>query len=963
VLSVLDYVLERMEARYLAFTPELDRLLLIQTPRKEDVAHLKDHIPAYVVLRRYFFDRLTHWEWLMPLRRAGFFRYPPSLERNEEQRTVGAEPWPESGYLARMACIPEAQTLAVEIALEVPETENTRVYEDLLDVALAVPPAEGAKFVAPTCRWIQQPYKWLLDKKTCDLLLRLIAAGEAPSALELTATLLRPIGRSPGIESYVSDWEFERLVKTALPALGSLAGQETLDLLVSLVERTITLERDVTPPQDLSFLWRPAIEDHDQNHADSIPNLLVQGLRDTAVQFVSADPARLADVVRSLDARAWYLFHRLSLYLLRCFPEPNPGLLSAHLTDQNRFHEPSYRHEFYGLAKHCFVKLDAAAQAVFLGMIAAGRPNTEVGEGESPELVSKRNEYWQLQRLAAIRDHLPPDWAERYQELEAEFGPPEHVDFVSFHSVGWVGPRSPKNFDDLSTLSVPDLRAFLAGWQSPGDPFGPTPEGLGRILADVVARSPERYATDAMSFAGLDPTYVRSLIAGLTSAAKSGVPIVWAPVLELCTWVANKPPDRLQLRRPTEADPDWNWARMETASLLAAGFEAGGGEIPRTLRTEAWAPVELLTRDPDPTSGEEAPREGARYDPLSRAISSTRGKAIEAAFAYLRWIRRHNDAQSDAPNRRERGMEEFPEARDLLSRHLDPGHEPTQAIRSLFGLNFPLLVALDRQWAEAQIEAIFPSAAEQSTFFDASFETFVTFCDVNRLVFRLLASKYELAVGRLSTRPDSAGEVNDPAEHLVQHIMVLYLFGDVTLGSSLMEAFWAHANDVLRAHAIETLGRIAEEEGSAIRPEQLERMRLYWETRMQIALPQAASHAKELAAFGWWSASGRLDQDWVLDHLLTVIKSVRQVQPEHKVLEALARYAQARPAKAVACLAELINPPHTPWLPMSREEFNAILGAALAAEDAAANRTAEEAINRLAALGYIEYRELLTRHS
>src|SRR5213593_2211477 len=87
---------------------------------------------------RYFFDRLENPRWLELLAEKGFFKKPPAPRKDDSKGTVGFPPWPESRYLARMAKLGEAQEVVLSIALEIPDTENVRVHEDLAEVALAL---------------------------------------------------------------------------------------------------------------------------------------------------------------------------------------------------------------------------------------------------------------------------------------------------------------------------------------------------------------------------------------------------------------------------------------------------------------------------------------------------------------------------------------------------------------------------------------------------------------------------------------------------------------------------------------------------------------------------------------------------------------------------------------------------------------------------------------------------------
>jgi hypothetical protein len=44
-----------------------------------------------------------------------------------------------------MASIPQAQATVLRIAVGIPATKNSRVYDDIVDIALAFPPAGAAR--------------------------------------------------------------------------------------------------------------------------------------------------------------------------------------------------------------------------------------------------------------------------------------------------------------------------------------------------------------------------------------------------------------------------------------------------------------------------------------------------------------------------------------------------------------------------------------------------------------------------------------------------------------------------------------------------------------------------------------------------------------------------------------------------------------------------------------------------
>ena len=228
--------------------------------------------------RRYFFDRLRNPEWIKPLFNKKFFLDPPDIEKDEEKGTIGFPLWPESRYLARMANLePE---LVLKIILDMPETENIRVYEDFADAALAMPPQVSAKLIKKAKIWAQSPYQHFLAKKLGDLMTKLANAGMIEEALDLAKTVLvlipdprrkkeekedEQISLSPEPISRVDKWDYETILKENIPDLITSSGVRTFDFLCDLLEQYIELSQrkgKADAPNDYSWIWRPAIEDH-----------------------------------------------------------------------------------------------------------------------------------------------------------------------------------------------------------------------------------------------------------------------------------------------------------------------------------------------------------------------------------------------------------------------------------------------------------------------------------------------------------------------------------------------------------------------------------------------------------------------------------------------------------------------------------------------------------------------------
>ena len=218
-----------------------------KTPTPEQIAKAVALLSGHVGQYRYFFDRLENPLWITPLKIRGFFQSPPLPLRDESRGTIGFPPWPESSYLARMA--PLAPEAVLEVILGIPDTENVRVHEDLVDAALGMPGPLAANLVGRAKKWVLCPYQLRLPERLGQLVSHLAKNLETKTALELSKALLEVL---PGVEEAGSTdileeyrlppeprarfdkWEYQEILKKDIPVLVRTVGLEAFDLLCDL---------------------------------------------------------------------------------------------------------------------------------------------------------------------------------------------------------------------------------------------------------------------------------------------------------------------------------------------------------------------------------------------------------------------------------------------------------------------------------------------------------------------------------------------------------------------------------------------------------------------------------------------------------------------------------------------------------------------------------------------------------
>lgn len=979
--AILDRVLARFEERYVAWHKQIDQLALKTSPTLDDARFLRSHCPNNLVSFSQFFDQLSNPAWLHPLSIERLFEHPPEPEYDEGKGTIRISGWPQSRYLARMAKLAPQEVTRIIVAI--PDTTNTRVHTDFVEAALAMPAVSAAELVPKMKSWVESSYGLLLPKKMGELIEHLASGNQIPAALDLARSLLsvtsepksttltgKPVASAAGTKLHASidGWEYEQILKRNFASLVERSGEQAFSLLCDLLEAAVRSSMTISEKptaEDISYSWRPAIEEHVQNFAHGPRDYLVDAVRDAAEKILRSDPSRTAAVRSSCRKRRLRILLRMAHHVLRAFPEANPEAVRKTLLCRGLLSKAPLWHEYALLLRDRFKSLCQSDRAKILNWIKLGPDphrysrwhERNFGKPPTQQTLELHARAWTRDLLALISEDLSDDWKQQFVELTTELGPAGHPEFGVYRSGGWVGPTSPKGAKDLASLKLDGLVEFLRTWEPPSDWLGPSHEGLGRELASLTAENANRFAEQANEFRGLDPTYVRAVIQGLEDATKKKLAFDWVPVLQLCRWVAEQPreiPGRNLDQR--DADPHWGWTLKAISALLTTGFESN--EIPSHLRQEVWPVLQRLAADTEPTPEGEAEYLACKMDPVAISLNSERPKAIRAVIAYAVWVKRNFGTESTPPAAVP-WFKAMPEVQAILDEHLDS--DSSLGVRSVYGQCLPWLVDLDRAWVSRSTSRIFPSQPDQAKLLVAAWDSYVVWCQPSTLLFELLREQYMAAVVRMSAGSVESNFPHDPSERLAEHLFLLYGWGRLERDDSLLVEFFKRASDGIRGHAWHQLG-FGLYRAATLPPEMMKRFKALWEQRIALALSaqSTSGYRHEMYAFGWWFATEKSEEDWALARLQEVFRITGKIEVDHLVAERLAKTVEHEPEQSVHCLGLMIDGAKEIYEIIGWEaQARAILSSALKSANTNAHEGATAIINRLDARGYVGFRELL----
>ncbi|MFX0008955.1 MAG: hypothetical protein ACFE9R_01460 [Candidatus Hermodarchaeota archaeon] len=967
-LEILENMLMALICPFYTAIDELDSLLEKTYPSEEDVEKAVALIKKWGHYE-YFFNNLTSPHWLIPLKQRSLFSEPP--RPIQEGNYIQFPFWPESQYLVKVT--EKKPSVVLQIFKNLPETENFRIQNDFARAILKMPFKLAKETLSLVPRWLRNPYQKhsVLDQHLAALTLKFINKGEIDAAFKLADMLLditidmpgetvskeqKLLDFKPDAKSYFSPLEYSQIIEKIIPTLVGVHPYRTLNLLIKKLSSAINLENKARGIQDknydLSHIWRPAIEDHEQNRGiDNIKDILVVEIRNLVKKLGGKGKEPLLHILSILREQPYPIFRRLELHTIRLFPKQCQKFINEIFSSKKYFEDIKIHHEYVLLLESQFSHISKNLQQNFLQWVedeSAELQEQLKNEAEKALTVEELNRskgLCQLRRITPIKDFLPSTWKLKYDSMIVELGEPQHPEFVGYSTSG-IGPISPLTIEELNQMTPREILEYLIVWNPPQEQFGPSPsfEGLGWKLKVEVQSRPQDFANMALEFSKKEvrPIYIYYLLSGLSQAVKNERLFDWGPVISLCKQL-------VKLKEP------WSNVRKSIGDLLGAGLEESSNSVPFILKTDVWFILEQIAKDEEPTLEYE---QESTMDPATLSINTIQGTAMHAIIRYALWF-----ARNEFRDKPWFSSKMAPEVKRLLTNFLDPANEPTLMIRSLYGQYLPTLFYLDEDWVRKNLDKIFPVAENKHRFWNVVWGTYIIFNKPSEF-YQVIRDQYKYAI-RLIDVERTIKLLKDPNKRLAEHISLFYLHGKekLTEEDSLVKEFFERAPAHIRGHAISFLGVGLEQIKNMDESELFsKRLKGLWEHRLAEAEKPnlRESCLEEICEFGWWFCNSLFDQAWTIAQLeATLSLTGGIVKPVHKIIKILPGYAEEFPLKTINALLKIIKADIKGWyVSLYREDLYSILQQTMQSGDKKAIELADELINFLGSKGIHEYREL-----
>lgn len=716
--------------RFFEITKEIDPYLDKDTYSKEDMDALKMLITRPECCEYFFkkYEKIHLFEWLRDQIKA-FDSIPDEII--SEDGSAYFIPWWQAQYLQKVSSQIPDKVLDVLRKLK---SGNHWALSDCARCILNFPEKtlisrDGEIYSLLKC-WRPTENHKILDFVIVDLIKKYFDLQQFTQAWCLLEILASP-------SEQLSKEEDSYFYKNLLQKQISIYSEEISEtVLLSITKRLdgviIRQLSDRERGDDFSKAWRPTIEDSGQNrdHGD-IRDIYVTSLRDSLIKLMRKNSERATAFIDEFLTHNFSIFPRIAMYCLSAVNDKCWLRLALKIMLDDEFINNSCaRDEFCLLLGAKFNFLNDDEQEQVFRRVVLSKIDKVLDEDQDIKLSRRRI----AERLSVLSDYLDASKILRkhkdlFEEYAEEILIVDSKEPMVSHSF-WRGPTSPIGKEELLKFTPQELILWMK--ENLRAPFGVcehTPEGLARILEEVVEEKCVEYAKNLMLFSDEDlwPAYLCGVIRGLGRAISKGKTIPFDQFYEFIVAPLIFSEDKQSLGVHDKFDiGQYSWVRGAISGFIQAIVQNDDVSIDDVFFQKTLNALTLLLEDDDP-SVESEQKYGPynnNMDYLSFAINCNRGKALEGILCHL--LRRYRQWKALNPHS---PTDDFLKGimvvyKDIIEKHLQS--EKVPSVTAIYGRYLPYLIGLDPQWIEILIKKAF-LFSQRDHFKEAQLEGFVKY--------------------------------------------------------------------------------------------------------------------------------------------------------------------------------------------------------------------------------------------
>lgn len=749
--------------------------------------------------------------------------------------------------------------------------------------------------------WLSSKYDRGMIGHALDLgALRHLLASDSPNDWEKACIILdhctailwveekdRGGGRKKPV-SVIEDYWLRELIKHHAGTFGVKAGREAAQIFCNRIRNVFGAEFGDLP----TYLSRPAVEDHPQNHSwDKVVNAIVEGLRDVLLSWVDNEPEGATTFIEEILRDENEMVRRIAIYVLgqrwSVLKNLYNSIISSQLFDSRNIHE------LYQLLKERFAEFSESDKAATHEAIRQLPP---LPDHEAPDRLLRHTQRNWLSAIAG-KGYEPVDsW---FRELEADqsLGKlSEHPDFHSYMET-WSGPGpSPYSMQELLAFAedgslIKRLNDFQqsSDWQGPSTP---STKALVNTLEEIVGINPRKFLYLLPAFLDAKRPYQYGIINGfkrlwdMPKDKQQDIDwnIAWDQLIgffgqllgDSDFWAEEVVDDH-------DLTPTRNWIPSIIAEFLRADTKDDNKAYSPELLSSAFSLIKILLEKLEAV-------DDAKEDAMFQAINSPKGKTIEALFSHTLRVCRISD------KRHGDHTEAWEVIKPTFDAELAKCENTNYEFSTLAAAYLANIDYISRNWLRASIDKIFPKD------FPANFVCAVhglAYASATRPIHQLLL-EHEILDRALRLELTQ----RQTREKIIERIALAYLWGDETLNSPRFSYLFesSRIEDLQDAS-----GFFHSVRGQNLKEEQIERILCFWEKCVIWAetLPEPpTSLLSELSRLACYVTT---PSDREIKLLLAVARHVEVGYNADNFIEELDRLVEQDPEKVSLVLGKVIE--------------------------------------------------------
>ncbi len=942
--------------------------------------------------RRYFFSRLNNPLWVKPLSDRGYFSSPPKMKQLPDGH-IQYPDWPELAYLVNIA--EEATDEILNIILGLPKTDNPRVYDGILEIALKLKGRQSAQLLPKIVEYTEIEHQFLAHRYP-EILEHWLNEGNFDEALKVVEDLV-PFQPDPKEEEKRSrrkknpndfgtslepaprfhKWEYQQILEKGVRPL---AEREPYQVARVLIDATASMIRLATHQDDLdkgydedySEIWCRRLDKPDRDYQDS-KETLVHTLAYACEQVYDKAPESIEALDQALRNQRWKVFNRLRQQLYASHPSDQtlPWIREL-ILDYDDYSQREYHYEFQLMLRKASEYfgtnlLSEEEQTAIFNAILSGPSQEEfrerLGDRYSEEAFQQRRRYFHRKQLRPFAQLLKGEYRRYFDELEGE-AQEEAVTDDSYSPYtgksGMITNQSPKSGEELKDFTDDELLAYINDWD---DEHHDKDNWLIEVNISALADTfqtlfKERIVPDGerLDFwmAHRDdiarPIYVAAMVKALRELVREknfGNLDQW---IEFCTWVLSHPdPERTEgnpdPRDESRDHPDWGSSRRAVVDFIDVCVNKNT-DVPVSIREGLANLLQQVCNQFDWRLDHDRPVLLNRDDPISEAINNTRSRALESLINFGFWIRRH---LSEDP---------VPEVTEILAKRLSEDAEIplTRPEQALLGMHFGNLCTLNQEWAVEYRKLLFPQ--DDIPVWRDAFGSYILFNRPVKQTFDILRGDFEFALEHLNLLDSGKNSDKEIIDRLGQHLFTYYLWQvyPLTGDESLLARFYEKTSEDRKrwAELFNHVGHSLVNSGKHLNKKLNDRIIAYFDWRLDTAEQQ------ELQKFTFWLEAECLDPEWRLRSFSKILDlasgKISRFSMEVRTLNKL--LVDNLPL-VVECFAKITDAmDQGTQMYILVDEAKPILKAGLDAEDPKVCENAERARENLLRLGRFDFLDM-----